>query len=180
MAETTPETKQIGVPAAGRYRLDPALSSVAFRTRHLFGLAGVKGTMPIVGGDIVLDPAVPEADVTVTLDVAATSTGDTRRDRDVGKPKFLNVDVYPEMTFRADGPGALRRSKGRLSLDGELTVRTVTKRVTLSIDSVETTGMGFRATATARIDRYAFGITAAKGMAARYLTVGLVAVAKPL
>jgi hypothetical protein len=36
----------------------------------------------------------------------------------------------------------------------------VTKRVTLSIDSVETTGMGFLATATARIDRYAFGITA--------------------
>jgi hypothetical protein len=55
-----------------------------------------------------------------------------------------------------------------LSLDGELTVRMVTKRVTLSIDSVETTGMGFlaTATATARIDRYAFGITAAKGMAA--------------
>jgi polyisoprenoid-binding protein YceI len=69
-----------------------------------------------------------------------------------------------------------------LSLDGELTVRMVTKRVTLSIDSVETTGMGFlaTATATARIDRYAFGITAAKGPAARYLTVGLVAVAKPL
>jgi polyisoprenoid-binding protein YceI len=113
MAETTPETKQVGVPAAGRYRLDPALASVTFRTRHLFGLAGVKGTMPIVGGDIVLDPAVPEADVTVTLDVPAISTGDTRRDRDFGKPKFLNVHGYPEMTFRAHGPGTLTRSEGR-------------------------------------------------------------------
>jgi polyisoprenoid-binding protein YceI len=53
----------------------------------------------------------------------------------------------------------------------------VTKTVTLSIDSSETTGMGFRAAATTRIDRYAFGIVAAKGMAAWYLTIELVAVA---
>lgn len=180
MAKTTPQTKQIDVPTAGRYRLDPALSSVAFRTRHIFGLAGVKGTMPIIGGDIVLDSAVPEADVTVTLNAAAFNTGHTRRDGDVGKPKFLNVDRYPEMTFRAHRPGALKRSEGRLSLNGELTVRGVTKPVTVSIDTVETTGMGFRATATTRIDRYAFGLTASKGMAARYLTVELVAVAESL
>ena len=82
------------------------------------------------------------------------------------------------MTFRAHRPGALKRSEDRWSLDGELTVREVTKPVTLSIDSVETTAMGFRVTATTRIDRYAFGLTAAKGMASRYLTVELVAVAE--
>ena len=54
----------------------------------------------------------------------------------------------------------------------------MTKPVTLSIDSVETTAMGFRTTANTRIDRYAFGITAAKGMASRNLTVELVAVAE--
>ncbi len=180
MAKTNPQAKQIDRPTAGRYQLDPARSAVTFRTRHLFGLAGVKGTMPIVGGDIVVDPAVPEAEVTVTLDVAAISTGNTRRDRDVGKPRFLNADLHPEMTFRAREPGALKWSEGGLSLDGELTVRMVTKPVTLSIDLVEVTDMGFRATAATRIDRYAFGITAGKGMAARYLTVGLEAVAKPL
>jgi hypothetical protein len=40
--------------------------------------------------------------------------------------------------------------------------------------------MGFRATATTRIDRYAFGIAAAKRIAARYLRIELVAVAAPL
>jgi hypothetical protein len=64
-------------------------------------------------------------------------------------------------------------------LEVGVTVRMVTGTVTVSIDSVETTGMGFRATATTRIDRYAFGIVAAKGMAARYLTIELVAVAAP-
>jgi polyisoprenoid-binding protein YceI len=179
MARTTPQTTHVDAPAAGRYRIDPALSSVTFRTRHVFGLASVTGTVPIVGGDIVLDPGAPEADVAVTLDVAAISTGNTRRDRDVSKPRFLNVALYPEMTFRAYLPGALRRSEERVSLDGELTVRGVTKAVSLSVGSVESTGTGFRATATTRIDRYAFGITASRGMAARYLTVDLVAVAEP-
>ena len=104
MAKTTPQTNQFDVPTAGRYRLDPAPSSVTFRTRHLFGLARVNGTMPIIGGDIVIDPAVPEADVTVILNAAAFNTGHTKRDGDVNKPKFLYVERYPEMTFRANGP----------------------------------------------------------------------------
>jgi polyisoprenoid-binding protein YceI len=178
--KTPPRKTQVDVPKAGRYRLDPALSSVAFRTRHLFGLAGVNGTMPIIGGDIDLDPEAPAADVTVTMNAAAFNTGHAKRDVDVTKPKFLNADRYPEMTFRAHRPGAVKRSAGHVSLHGELTVRGVTQPVTISVDSLETTGTGFRATATARIDRYAFGLTAGKGMAARYLAVELVAVAESL
>lgn len=177
MANTSPQTQQVAVPAAGRYRLDPARSTVAFSTRHMFGLAGVKGTMPVVAGDIVVDPAAPEADVAVTIGAASFSTGHAKRDGDVRKAKFLNVDQYPEMTFHA---GTLSRSSGRWTLDGELTVCGVSQPVTLTIDSVETSGAGFRAVATTRIDRYAFGLTAAKGMAARYLNVELTAYADPM
>ncbi len=46
---------------------------------------------------------------------------------------------------------------------------------TVSRDS----GPGFVARAKTRIDRYAFGVTAAKGMAARYLDVVLIAAADP-
>lgn len=111
MAKTTLQIEQIGVPAAGRYRLDPALSSVTFRTRHLFGLAGVKGTVPIVGGDIVLDAAVPEADVTVTLDVAAIGTGNTRprsrrRQAQVSERRPLPADDVPGA--RARSPEVVR------------------------------------------------------------------------
>ena len=52
--------------------------------------------------------------------------------------------------------------------------------MTLAIESVEATGAGFRARASARIDRYAFGLTAAKGMAARFLDIDLTATAEPL
>lgn len=50
----------------------------------------------------------------------------------------------------------------------------------LAIESVQAAGNGFRARATARIDRYAFGVTAAKGMAARYLDIDLAVAAEPL
>jgi polyisoprenoid-binding protein YceI len=64
-------------------------------------------------------------------------------------------------------------------LDGELTVRGVSQPVTLAIDSVETTGQGFRARATTPIDRYAFGLTVARGLAARYVEVELIVAAEP-
>ena len=59
-------------------------------------------------------------------------------------------------------------------------MRGVSQPVTLVIESVETAGAGFRARATTRIDRYAFGLTAATGMAARHLNIDLSATAEPL
>lgn len=182
MANTTStRSERIDTPAKGRYRLDPVRSSVTFRTRHLFGLARVKGTVPIAAGEVVVDPAGPDTAVAVTLDAAGFTTGHDRRDRDVGRRRFLDSDRYPRMTFRAFGFEALQRSGATWTVGGELTVRNVTRPVTLSIGSVEATGIGsgFRATATARIDRYAFGVTAARGLAARHLSVDLVAIAEP-
>jgi polyisoprenoid-binding protein YceI len=61
-----------------------------------------------------------------------------------------------------------------------LEVRGVSQPVTLVIEPVETAGAGFRARASTRIDRYAFGLTAATGMAARHLNIDLSATAEPL
>jgi polyisoprenoid-binding protein YceI len=47
MTSTSTAAQRSGVPAAGRYRLGPARSSVTFRTRHLFGLGVVSGTMAV-------------------------------------------------------------------------------------------------------------------------------------
>lgn len=163
------------VPATGHYRLDPARSSVSFRTRHLFGLAGVSGSMAVVGGDIIVDPASPTASVTATIDAGSIDTGSRRRDRDVRLARFLNTERYPDITFRAD---ELSNDHGRWSLTGELTVRDVTQPATLAIESSEPAGNGFRARATMRLDRYAYGVTAAKGMAARYLDIDLVVAAE--
>ena len=167
-SSTTPQ--QAGVPAAGRYRLDPARSPVTFRTRHLFGLGAVTGTMAITSGEITIDPAVPQATVTAVLSAATFHTGSRARDRDIRSAKFLDAGQYPDITFRA---GTLTQSADHRTLAGELTVRGVTRPATLTIDSLQASGTNFRARASARIDRYAFGLTAAKGMAARHLDIQL-------
>jgi polyisoprenoid-binding protein YceI len=73
MTRTSAATRHAGagVPVAGRYRLDPARSSFTFRTRHLFGLGRVSGTMAVAGGEITIDPAVPQPTVTATVSAAS-------------------------------------------------------------------------------------------------------------
>ncbi len=177
MTSTSTQTQRASVPAAGRYRVDPARSSVTFRTRHLFGLGAVSGTMTVASGEITVDPEVPQAAVTAVVSAASFETGSRARDRDVRSARFLNTAQHPDITFRA---GNLTGAAGRWTLAGELTVRDVTSPATLALESVERAGAGFVACATTRIDRYAFGVTAAKGLATRYLDVTLSVTAKPL
>jgi DDE superfamily endonuclease/YceI-like domain len=118
-------TQRMDIPAAGRYRIDPARSLVAFRTRHIFGLAAVSGTMRVTVGDITLDPAVPQTSVTAAVSVSSFSPGNKKRDDDARKKKFLNVAAHPEFTFRA---GRLAEAQNRWTVTGELTVRGVTSR----------------------------------------------------
>lgn len=173
---TSTATRQAGIPTAGSYRLDPSRSAVSFRTRHLFGLAAVTGTMAITGGDIIVDTAIPQASVTATVSAASFDTGHRRRDRDIRSARFLHTEQYPSIRFRAT---FLRHVDGRWSLSGELTVRDVTRPVILVLETIEPSGAGFCACATTRLDRYAFGVSAAKGMAARYLDIDLTVAAEP-
>jgi polyisoprenoid-binding protein YceI len=178
MTHTSPATSKasLHVPTAGRYHLDPGRSSVTFRTRHLFGLGTVTGTLAITSGEISIDPELLHATATATISAASFSSGNRARDRDARSPRFLHTDQYPDITFRAGGLG---HDQDRWMLAGELTVRGVTSPVTLAISSVEPTGSGFRARATTRIDRYACGVTKAKGVAARHLDITVTAVAEP-
>ena len=56
-----------------------------------------------------------------------------------------------------------------LTLTGALTVRNVTMPVSLSIGQSAVTPRSFNVHATTRIDRNEFGVTAYRGLAARYL-----------
>ena len=136
----------------------------------------MSGAVTVASGEIAIDPVVPQAAVTAVLSAASSGTGSRARDRDVRSARFPDTTQYPDIAFRA---GTLSGHQGRRTLAGQLTVRDVTSPVTPAIESVEPAGAGFRARATARIDRYACGLTAAKGMAARYLGTDLAVTAQP-
>ena len=161
--QSTPEVIATA-PQPGHYGIDPGRSRVTFATRHLFGLGRVTGSFAIRGG--FADVAVPVATSAVYAEIEAASfrTGSRPRDHTVLSPRFLDPAGHPVITFQAD-----RADAGGQTLTGILTVRGTARPVTLAVTRCEVSHGSFTARATARIDRTEFGITAARGLAARYL-----------
>lgn len=151
-------------PQPGHYDIDPSRSRVTFATRHLFGLGRVRGSFAIRGGTAdVADPIAASA-VHAEIDAASFRTKNPARDGSVLSPRFLDPAGHPVMIFRSDRIEA----EGQI-LTGTLTVRGTTRPVTLAVTRCEASRGSFTASATTRIDRTEFGITAARGLAARYL-----------
>lgn len=168
-------SSQTAVPPAGRYQINPGNSSVTFRTRHLFGLAPVRGTLALRDGTI--DIAEQATDSVVRARVAASSftSRNPARDAAVLSPRLLDAAAYPSLGFVStaliSGPGP---AAGTWRLCGDLEVRGVSRPVEVLISAVSAGGAGsVRVRASLSVDRYAFGITAYRGLAARQLTVDL-------
>jgi polyisoprenoid-binding protein YceI len=155
------------VIAPGRYRIDPTRTTIRFRTAHLFGLGPVEGTFTLVEGTITLADEPTRAAVLATVDAASFRTDKARRDADVRSRKFLDADRHPTITFA--GRSLARAGDGGWRLRGDLTVRGTVCSVELSIVDHAVTPSGHRFTATARVDRYACGVTTARGVVGRYL-----------
>ena len=149
-------------PQPGRYEIDTGRSAVTFRTRHLFGLAPVRGSFAIRTGTIDVAEPLTGSGLHAEVDTASFRTGNEQRDSAVRSARLLDAGHYPVITFtseRMDGPALL----------GTLTVRGVARPVTLSIDRSAITPRSFTARAATRIDRTEFGVTAYRGLAGRYL-----------
>jgi polyisoprenoid-binding protein YceI len=159
---TEPQSTQ--APPLGRYDIDASRSRVKFRTRHMFGLGAVRGTFAIRSG--LADIAEPLADSAIHAEIDATSfrTGNRQRDRSVLSARFLDAARFPVISFR-DG---LVSADGR-TVRGTLTVGEICRPVSLSIGQVTMAEQSFTASATVRVDRTEFGVTALPGLAGRYL-----------
>ncbi|MFC5173690.1 YceI family protein [Streptomyces mutomycini] len=164
------------LPAPGTYTIDPSRSTITFRTRHVFGLAGVDGSFSVLSGRIRVAAEAAESDATAVIDANSFTTGNGTRDGVVRSDKYLATAAHPHITFTSD---AVRESQGIYTLHGELTVRGTTRPVELLIEQSQNGADGISLRATTKIDRYAFGITADKGMTARYLILTLDVVASP-
>ena len=151
-------------PQPGHYDIDPGRSRVAFATRHLFGLGRVKGSFTIRGGTADVADPIEASAIYAEIETASFRTRNPARDGSVLSPRFLDPAGHPVMIFRSDRIEA----EGQV-LTGTLTVRGTARPVTLAITRCEASRGSFIVRATARIDRTEFGITAARGLAARYL-----------
>ena len=162
-------TGQIQIPPAGTNLLDPDRSTVAFTTRHMFGAGAVKGTFTVASGEVVVTAPPTGSSVYVEIHAGSFDSGSRRRDKDVHSKRFLHVEKYPVITFRTTE--VRRQPDGTWTLLGTLTARGGPAPVELAVTSATAAGSSLSITASGTVDRYAHGITGAKGMAARHLRI---------
>jgi polyisoprenoid-binding protein YceI len=169
---STPVTRveDIQRPTAGDYRIDPGRTTITFGTRHLFGLAPVRGTFTVREGHVRVTDSLTDSSVRAVVAAASITTGNKGRDTTVGSARFLDAIRHPDITFASTG---LEQTDRGWVLHGALTVLAATRPVDLRVERVGTEGTRLRVVATCDVDRYEFGVAASKGMAGRHLALRL-------
>jgi polyisoprenoid-binding protein YceI len=115
----------------GTWKFDPYHTQVEFSAKHL-GMMTVRGHFAEVTatGDIHADQ--PErSSVEATINTASIRTHNEQRDNDLRSSNFLEIEKYPQMTFKSTklepaGPD-------RYTLTGDLTIKGNTRPVTLAV-----------------------------------------------
>ena len=144
---------------AGTWDIDATHSEVGFVVRHLV-VTKVRGRFAEFKGSIVTAENPLESAVDISVDVNSITTNAPQRDDHLRSADFFEVEKHPEMTYQASGA---RQDGENFVLDGELTLKGVTKTVPLtfelngfSADPWGGTRAGF--SATAQINRKDFNV----------------------
>jgi polyisoprenoid-binding protein YceI len=144
----------------GSWSIDPVHSDVSFLVRHMM-VSKVRGRFADFDATLhtAADPLESQVEASIKLD--SITTGNDQRDSHIRSADFFEVETYPEMTYRSTG---LRPDGENYILEGELTLKGVTRSVPLSLevtgfgpDAYGGTRSGFSATGT--INRRDFGVS---------------------
>ena len=143
-----------------RYTIDKSHSSIEFSVRHL-GVTNVKGQFNSFEGEILIDEAdITKSSARITIDAASIDTNHQRRDADLRGEDFFEVEKYPTITFVST---RVQRNGEQLALVGNLTLRDVTKEVTIPFElagPLQTANGQKRigAEGSFKIDRFDYGL----------------------
>ena len=149
--------------ATTTWNIDPAHSVAEFKVKHMM-ISNVKGHFPKVTGTLTLDESdLSRSRVEATIDASSLETRDAQRDGHLKSADFFDVEKFPPLTFKS---ASLRLVKdGELAVEGDLTIRDVTRKVVFSVDGPTppakdpwgNTRVGV--SATTRISRKDFGLS---------------------
>ncbi|MDT3330292.1 MULTISPECIES: YceI family protein [Microbacterium] len=158
----TDSTATLDIPGykAGTWILDASHSEVGFSVRHMM-ISKVRGHFNVKEATLIAPENPLEAKLDAKVDAASLDTKDEGRDGHLRSADFFDVETYPEITFASTG---VRIENGDFLVDGNLTIKDVTKPVTFEVDfgGFGTDPWGnYKAGATAKtvINREDFGLT---------------------
>lgn len=154
-------TTTITPALTGTWSADPVHSELAFKVRHM-GVGKAGGTFALTDASLAFgDDGIAGGSVTAVADAASVETKNDARNQHVRSADFLDAENFPTIEFRSNG---VREFDGEtFLLDGDLTIRGITKPVTLNaefigagVDAYGNDRAGFAATTS--INRKDFGV----------------------
>lgn len=143
------------------WEIDPNHSELSFYIRHLAGR--VRGGVAIWQGEIGADLAnLGTGSVDIYAYPGSIDTGNKERDEHLRTSDFFDVRKYPTIRFTSS---AIKATGSKLTITGDLTIKGVTKRVTLDgkLSGITRKDMSGRSRiaflATTKINRQDFGLS---------------------
>jgi polyisoprenoid-binding protein YceI len=144
-----------------KWTLDPSHCEIGFKVKHMM-ITNVGGEFKDYNGSIYVNGEdFSNAEMDISISAASISTGDTKRDAHLKSPDFFDIEKYRQIKFKSIS--SKPTSKGDFILEGDLTIKSITKRISLQVtfngkvkDSLGITRAGFEITGT--INRRDFGL----------------------
>ena len=123
---TAPQT------ATGTYAIDATHSRIGFVARHAM-VTKVRGSFNEFEGTGFFDADRPEnSHLELVIQAASIDTRNADRDGHLRSNDFFDMDQYPQITFRSTSVEQAREGEYRVT--GDLTIKGVTKPVTVDFD----------------------------------------------
>ncbi len=127
MTTTTPDVAFPGL-IAGKWTIDPSHSEVGFTVRHL--MSKVRGLFTSFEGELHIGDNPLESTAQATIDLSSVDTRNVDRDNHLRSSDFFSVEEGATMTFATT---RLAVDGRQLKATGDLTIKGVTKPVTLDV-----------------------------------------------
>lgn len=115
----------------GTYVIDPSHSEVGFVARHAM-VTKVRGYFRTVEGTITVEGDFASSSATATMAVDSIDSGNADRDGHLKSADFFDAESFPEITFTSTGIRDINAEE--FVLDGNLTIKGVTKPVSLEVE----------------------------------------------
>ena len=155
------------------YKFDYKASDIGFT--YTFNGEVVQGSFPAFTGDLVVDfKDMRNSTVTVAIDASKGKGGFIFATSALRGPKVLATDTYPTISFTSTDAMV---SKGKTTVDGNITVRGVTKPITLNVRFLQQIGQDpekldpLQMVITGRINRDDFGASGYPDMVGPFLDI---------
>lgn len=122
----------LSTTAQTNWKVDASHSKMGFSVTHMM-VSETEGKFKIYDGKVnsKSETDFTNANIDFSVDVNSVNTDDEKRDGHLKSDEFFNAEKYPKMVFKAGSmkPGKI---KGTYDLEGDLTIRDVTKKVKLT------------------------------------------------